>query len=333
MNLRLAGYGPAEGADFFHRLDQRVAGLPGVVAVSRALAEPLAANSFVRDVGLPGDPANIQVMNAVVSPGHLAVLRTPIVEGRDFDRQAPAGSVIVSQALAHRLWPGKSAVGRALEARDNRSAISTVIGVARDSKFESLEEEAAAILYTQLADDYSSTQVIFARTSGDPRAVLAGLRQAIRQMDRHVPILALTTLEDHVTSTLAASRAAAWLVVVLAGLAAVIAALGIHGVVSFAAWTRRRDIAIRTAIGATPWQIARWLGARYAWAVAGGLVVGLSAALGVQRFVRSLLYQVRAADPWVLALTASITIAVSVLAAVGPTAAAIATDPARTLRE
>ncbi len=241
--------------------------------------------------------------------------------------------MIVSQALARRLWPGKSAVGQVLEARDNRPGISTVIGVARDSKFVSLDEEPAAILYTQLADDYSSTQVIFVRTNGDPRPALASLRDAVRQVDRHVPILALTSLQDHVASTLARSRAAAWLVVALAGLAALIAAVGIHGVISFSAWTRRRDVAIRTAVGATPWHIASWLGARYGWAVAGGLVVGLSAALAVQRFVRSLLYHVTPADPWVLALTGSIIIAVSLLAAAGPTAAAIATDPARTLRE
>ncbi len=112
VNVRLAGYDRTAGEDFYRRLLERVAGLPRVVAVSRALNEPLGETEYVRVVGLPGDPNSQRVTNTVVSPGHFVLLGIRIVDGRDFDAQAEAGSVVVNETLARRLWPGRRASGR-----------------------------------------------------------------------------------------------------------------------------------------------------------------------------------------------------------------------------
>ena len=333
VNVRLAGYSQDAGIDFYRRLEQRARALPGVVSVSRALNEPLGATDYVRAVGLPGDPDQRRVMNTVVSPGHFRVLGIPIVEGRDFDAHAAAGSVIVNETLARQLWPGRSAVGQLMEARDRGSHVSSVIGVVRDSKYHSLQEASTAFLYTHTADDYDARQVVFARTAGDPAGLIPGLRQAVREIDPRVPILTLTTLNDHVATTLSQPRAAAGLVTGLAGLAAVLAAVGLHGVLSFIASTRRREMAIRLALGARAWHIAASLAGRSGMAVGVGLAFGTVGAVSLERFVASLLYGVSPTQPWVLALAGVITLAVGVLAAAGPAVRAIGSAPASALRE
>jgi len=333
VNVRPAGYAQPAGVDFYRRLEERVRALPGVVSVGRALNVPLGETAYVRDVGLPGVPAPRRVLNTVVSPGYFAALGIPFVEGRDFEEHSEPGSVIVNETLARQTWPGRSAVGQALEARDRGSRLARVIGVVRDSKYESLQEERTGFVYTHAADDYDATQVIFARTAGAAEALIPGLREAVRDIDPRVPILALETLGDHVETTLAQPRAAASLVTAPAGLAAVLAAVGLHGVLSFIASTRRREMAIRLALGARAWHVVASLAGRSGLAVGAGLVVGIAGAVLLERFVSSLLYGVRPAQPWVLALAGAITLAVGVLAAAGPAVRAIRSAPALALRE
>lgn len=191
LNVRLAGYSQDSGLDFYRRLQERLAALPGVVSVSRALNEPLGANAFVRDVGLPGEADERRVLNTVVAAGYFGVLGVPILEGRDFGPESPAGSVVVNETMARQLWPGRSAVGETLEARDRGSVFSRVIGVVGDSKYESLQESATPFVYTHAADDYDPVQVVFVRTTRDASSVLPLLRGAVRDLDGRVPVLTL----------------------------------------------------------------------------------------------------------------------------------------------
>ncbi len=333
MNVRLAGYTQDAGIEFYRRLQERIAALPGVVAASRALNEPLGATAFVRAVGRPGDSQERRVMNTVVAVGYFGVLGIPVVEGRDFGAESPAGSVIVNQTMARQLWPGRSAVGEIIEARDRGSRFSRVIGVVGDSKYESLQEEATPFVYTHAADDYDATQVVFARTTGDARTLLPLLRAAARDVDARVPVLSLTTARDQLAGATAQSRAAASLITVLAGLAALLAAIGLHGILSLAVSRRRHEVAIRLALGATSRHVVVSLAGRAGLAVLVGFAVGACGAVMLGRFVASLLYGVEPAEPWVLTLAGVLTLAVTALAAAGPAARALATAPAAALRE
>ncbi len=333
VNVRLAGYDRAAGEDFYRRLLERVATLPRVVAVSRALNEPLGATDYVRVVGLPGDPNPRRVMTTVVSPGHFRLLGMRIVDGQDFDAQAEAGSVVVNETLAHQLWPGRKAVGQAIESRDGGAQISRVIGVVRDSKYHSLQEQSTAFVYTHAADDYDATQVVFARTAGDAEGLVGGLRQAVRDIDPRVPILGVTTLSEHVATSLAQPRVAANLVTALAGLAALLAAVGLHAVLSFVASTRRRETAVRLALGASAWRVAASLAGRSSLAVGAGLAAGIFGAVSAERFVSSQLYGVSPGQPWVWLLAGGATLAIGAMAAIGPAVRAIRTTPAEALRE
>ncbi len=335
VSVRLAGYNPRAGADFFARLEERAASLPGVISVSRALNEPLGATAYVRDIALPGDVSSRRVMNTVVGPQYFRVLGIPLIEGRAFDATSPPGSVIVNETLARRLWPGTSAVGQAIEARDNASSISHVIGVASDSKYHSLREESSAFLYTNAADDYDGTQVILLRTHTDAgaRALLPVLRRTVRDMDPRVPILATATLREHVASTLSQTKATAALMTTLAALATILAAVGLHAVLAFMVSMRRKEMAIRLALGARPVRLMAALAARSALAVAAGLGAGLVSAMGVERFFSSLLYEVDASDWPVLILTGFFVLTLALIAAIGPAARIARTAPASLLRE
>ncbi len=152
-----------------------------------------------------------------------------------------------------------------------------MIGVVGDSKYHALREESTAFIYTHAADDYDATQVVFARTTSDAARLIGGMRQAVRDLDPRVPILGVTTLGEQVATSLAQPRAAANLVTALAGLAALLAAVGLHGVLSFVASTRRREMAIRLALGASAWRIAASLAGRSLACRWGGPVGGLPA--------------------------------------------------------
>jgi predicted permease len=330
LNVHLAGYGPEAGLDFYRRLQQRVAGLAGVLQVARALNEPLCEPVYVRSIGLPGEPAESQVANTVVTPGYFGVLGIRVIEGREFDDLAPAGSIVVNETLARRLWPGRNPVGRTVEARDHGSPMSRVIGVVRDTKYESLREAATSFAYTQAADDYAPAQVLFARTAGDEGRLLAAMRQAARALDGGVPVITQATLREHVASTLAEPRAAAGLVTALAGLALALAAAGLYGTLSFVVSLRRRDVAVRLALGAGARQVLASLLGRTGLAVGAGLSAGTCVAALAWRFVTGL---PSSADPAVSLAAAAITMGVAAGAAAGPARRAIVTAPAEALRE
>ncbi len=330
LNVRLAGHSPTEGLDFYRRVQGRIAALPGVTAVARAISAPLDGTVYVRRLGVPGDPAERTAANNVVTPGYFRLLGIDLVEGRDFDDRALPGSVVLNETLARRLFPGRSPVGEAIEARDRGSALSRVIGVVRDTKVESMNEQATACVYTHAADDYDAAQAIFARTTGDAAPLLTAMRATAHRVDPRVPVIALDTLRDHVASTLAQPRAAAGLVAALALLAMGLAASGLYGLLSFIASAGRRDVAVRLALGARPRHLLASLLGRAGLAVLAGLMTGALLAALAGRAVTDLS---ASEDPAVSLAVAAITLVVAGLAAIGPARRALLTPPAETLRE
>jgi predicted permease len=333
VNVRPAGHAPTAGADFFRRLRERAATLPGVEAVGMAINEPLGPSAYVRSIGLPGDASGQRVMNSVVSAGYFRAIGLAIVEGRDFDGITEPGAVVVNQSLARRLWPGRSAVGQAIEPRDRGSRLSRVIGVASDSKYLSLDETPEPFLYTHSADDYDPTQVLFVRTAGDARALLPALRKAAEAADPLVPVLRATTLSEHVAATLAQPRATARVVTVMALLAAALAAIGLHAVLALVVASSRREVAIRRALGCRPRHVVVALAGRPALAVLIGLTVGLASATLLGRSVASLLYRVRPTDPSVQILVVALVAVTGAVAAANPLLRALRVAPAQALRD
>jgi predicted permease len=333
LHVGLAGHARASGEDVFRRLVERLESHPAVVTASRAINTPLGAVAYVRAMARPGDSEALRVQNNVVAPGYFCTLGVSLVEGSDFGPGSPAGSVIVNETLARQLWPGGSAVGQLVEAKDRGSRMSRIIGVVKDTKSETLQDGRVPFVYTHLADDYDARQVVFVRGRGDATPLLAVLREAAQRTDPTVPVIDLTSMSDHVASTLSQPRAVARLVTLLAALAAALAAVGLYGVLTFTVSTRRRDLAIRIALGATRREVVAAAVSRASVAVVAGLAGGVAAAAGLGRFVASLLFGVRPADPWVLATAVLMALGVGIAAGIGPVMRAMKTPPAMALRE
>jgi len=333
LNAMAAGYTRDGTIDFYRRVDERLRALPQVTSVSRAINEPLGAVAFVRDIARRGDPSSVRAEATVVASGYFRTLGIPLIEGRDFDDRSPAGSVIVNETLARRLWPGRSAVNQLVDARDRGRAFSVVIGVARDSKYESLHDAGIPFVYAHLADDFDPSQVVFVRTSGDPRARLADMRQVVHALDPDLPVLDLTTMAAHVASSLSEPRVTATVVTALALLAVGLAAAGLYGVLSFVVAGRIREIAIRLALGASVQEILWRVLGHVALTLLIGAVIGAGAALWLGRFVTAILYDVSPGDPRALAVATLVALAIGVLAAAAPALRATRVDPAVMLRD
>jgi hypothetical protein len=307
--------------------------LPDVTSVTRAINEPLGAVLFVRNVARPGDSGTIRSGATVVAPGYFQTLGIPIVDGADFDERSPVGSVIVNETLARRLWPGRRAVGEAIEARDAGAPFSRVIGVARDSRYETLQETASPFVYSHLADDYDATEVLFVRTSGDVRPLASAMRAAVRQIDPMLPIVDLARLDDHVSSSLSQARAMAGLTATFAVMAGILAVIGLYGVLSCLVAARTREMAIRIALGATRARVMLAVMGRTSVVVGAGVVVGIGCSLASGHVVAALLYGVTPANPGVLAAAAIGAVAVGAIAAVVPARRIMRIEPVQALRE
>jgi putative ABC transport system permease protein len=287
--------------------------------------------SILQREGFPED--RIRYYRHSVTPAFFETLGIPIVQGRAFDATDVAngsGVAIVSAALAQRFWPGDEAVGKRL--RIGGSTFATVVGVAGNVHFRDLT--------TSLMDPADDPDVYFAYTQvptgsfdivlhegPDAAARVAAIRQAVNRLDPAVALFRVATLQETLRSQTALSRLTSFLLALFGWLSLLLAAVGLYGVMSFIVRGRRREIAIRSAVGAAPADIRRLVVGQGMLVVLVGLVVGIAGALFTGRVLANLLYGVRAADPLVLALTATAIAFTAVIANLVPARQATRVNP------
>ena len=342
-DLGQMGYDKARGQQFHRQAVERVRALPGVRAASLTDLFPLSLNYSSSDFHAEGQPAARganapQAMVASVGPDYFAAMGAPLVAGRDF---APADGgeaprvVIVNETLARRYFPGPgpdAAVGRRLSFEGPEGPYAQIVGVARDGKYWTLGESPQPFVYFPLAQSYSSSATMVVRAEGDPAALARAVRGAIGQLDSGLPLYDVKTVEEHLSLALFPARVAAMLLGAFGLLALALAAVGVYGVVSYAAAQRTREIGVRMALGAQRWDVLRLVGGRGLLLVAAGIALGLGAALALTRFMASLLYGVSATDPGVFTLVVLLLGSVALLACYVPARRATRVDPMEALR-
>ncbi|HEV3469184.1 MAG TPA: ABC transporter permease [Pyrinomonadaceae bacterium] len=346
LNYDLArqGYEQPRGEQFHRQVVERVEALPGVRSASLTDLFPLSLNYSSTNVQAEGQAAargaNVpQAMVASVGPDYFPTMGIPLLAGRDFaptdDAEAPR-VVVVNEALARRFFPGPdpaaAAVGRRLTFGGPEGPFSQIVGVARDGKYWTMGEAPQPFVYFPLAQSYSSTVTMVVRAEGDPAALAAAVRRAVRDLDPNLPLYDVKTIEEHLALSLFPARVAATLLGAFGLLALLLAAVGVYGVVSYAAARRTREIGIRMALGAQAADVLRLVGGRGMLLVAAGVAVGLLAALALTRFMESLLYGVSATDPAVFALVVALLGFVALLACYVPARRATKVDPVVALR-
>jgi len=327
-----------KGRGFYRSLRQELGALPGVEAVGLTgdlhLSPLNISQTEIRVAGIdppPGRPGHLVHGTSVDGPFFEAV-GIRIVEGRSFqdsDRPDGAPVVIVSETMARRFWPGRSAVGQVFLA-DTLSL--TVVGVASDAKVNSLGEEPTPFLYRAYDQTPFAGMEVVVRTAGNAEPFVAKVVAAARRLDPEVQIIEAKTMDRHLAAMLLPHRLAAWIISAFGALALLLASIGLFGVVSYAVSTRSREVGIRMALGAEPQGVVRLLMGGGLRLVVAGTVIGLGLSLVAGRALSGVLYGVESMDPVAFVAAPIVLVLVAVLAAWLPARRATDISPVRSLK-
>jgi putative ABC transport system permease protein len=352
VTLGRTAYGdPARRVAYFDAVEEHLRRIPGVeeVAISDSLPP---SNSFLRTtiygaIDVEGhaqftDGTGGPVAWRAVTPEYFAALRIPIRRGRAFqeqDRDVHVNVVVLSEMLARRMFPGQDPIGQRI--RPGRmGAWLSVVGVAADVKNGGLAEAAMPEFYVPRKNaevaggwngqiGYGANAIV--RTPGDPRAVAPWVRSALASVDSTLPIT-VETMEQQVGKLAAGARFHASLLGAFAGLALLLAAIGLYGVMSYLVEQRSAEIGVRMALGATPAAIARQvLGEAARWVLAGA-AAGIAASVWAARLIDRMLFHAAPHDPATLVAASAVLLAVALVASWVPSRRAAGMDPMKALR-
>jgi len=344
IDTRIGGYAKdADGVRAVEDLLERFRAIPGVASAGASRMVPLQGGGLglggLRSPGYVGPDGTDQIEADwdVVTPGYFDALRLPIVEGRAIgpeDRQGAPSVAIINQTMAARLWPGQSAIGRTLlqdEGSGSPPRSLQVVGVAHDAKYRFVGEPPRNFIYVPVAQQFLSEITFYVRRAPGPSHV-NDLRRALIDFDPMLPVIHTQTLEEATAIALLPQRIAAWLAATVGSIGLFLAGLGIYGLTAFSVSQRRREIAIRLAVGATQGNVV-WLVLRQATVLAiAGAVVGATLAALMASLLSSLLIGLKPIDPLAFTLASTVLAAVMFVAAWTPARRAARLDPVQSLR-
>jgi predicted permease len=327
-------------SEFYLQLLQRIEQVPGVSAAavsSRDLVSPGVYSQFQID-GLASerDQDRPAAWLEVISRDYFEVVDRKAISGRLFGSEDRADSTpvaLVNQSLAERYWPGRSPIGERLRRDEDGALWATVVGVVPDLNIEGIGNRASAAGWYLLQDQLGWGWLdLLVRVQGDPDAMVAPVREAVAAIDPDQPIHSITTLRERTRVALAGLQIVGSMAAIFATAALILVAVGVYGVMSFAARRRTREVGLRMALGASAASVTRLLVrrsiGRTLLGIGGGLILGHALALPLQ----PLLPGVSIGDPWIYLSVGAVLVAAALLASWLPARRAAARDPLDSLR-
>ena len=326
---------PKKVLAYYERVLDRVRSLPGVEAAAVTSQVPLGGNFDGYGVLLKDRPTEIAAeiptaQRYAISTDYLRTLRIPLRHGRAFgaqDSESAQPVALINESFGRRIWPGEEVLGKQIKLGDPDGPWRTVVGVVGDVRHVSLSAEASLAAYVPEAQWSRDTGMVVVVRAADPQALSGTLRRTIWQIDADRPLTRVAPMDDIVDITLARHLLTFRLLSVFAGIAVLLAMVGIYGVLSYAVSERTREIGVRVALGAVPRRIFGLIFRTGARQVVAGLIVGLLLAFATTRLLAGLLFEVQPQDPLTFAALALALAAVAALAAYLPARRAMAVDP------
>ena len=351
---------PADAAEMtdvhrlFTRITDRLRSVPGVAAVGMASARPLAAQGSDVVFDVEGRPALIDSPGGTdlqdhyaqrrwVSPGYFEALGLPVLQGRGFERadvEEGRAVLVVNRTFARRHLPGVDPVGRRLRlyrALDTPEPWQEIVGVVTDAPIAALGEEPSPEVYEMVEaapfDIRSRNVLVRTEGAGDPQALVASLTAAVREIAPGLPVYDVETMTDVLAASVARPRFNLWMMGIFAGLALLLAAVGLYGVMAYSVTTRTPEIGLRVALGARRRSVVGLILRQALALVALGLVLGTAGALALARTLGGLLHEVSPFDPATYATVLGLLAAVALAATILPGRQAVRIDPKVALGE
>ncbi|HXU36106.1 MAG TPA: ABC transporter permease [Blastocatellia bacterium] len=336
------GYTPVRSVALFDQLRESLAALPGVTVVSAAeipvFTDSNSSSNITAEGYTPQDGEEMNVYHNYVGPDFFSALGIPLIAGREFNRGDTANSektAVVNETMAKRFFAGREAVGShfAFGAGDKVHPDIQIVGIVKDSKHGSVREKARPFLYIPYSQQKTIGRLTYyIKTRQGLGQMAATLRREVQQLDANLPVFELKTLDQQIDESLFADKFLTSLSLSFALLAAVLAVIGLYGVMAYTVTRRTREIGIRMALGASRGNVS-WLILREVVVLAAiGLIIGLPAAYGLGHVTESLLYGVKVSDPIVFAGAALLLSSGTLLGGYLPARRAATTDPLKALR-
>ncbi len=332
------GYDAPRVDAFYRGLETALGTLSGVRGVTKATSIPLDGSSRSLKVFGEGvassSSSGLSADFFVVDENYFSTMRMPVVGGRPFSAADTTGveKIVVNPAFANRLWQGSTPIGKVIHFATFDGPQATVAAVVNSATSRRLGDPPRPIVWLSLSRNHAPRLTIIIRTAGNPAALMGPIRGVVRSLDPQMPIIGLRTLEDQVALAYSAAESGAFMGLVFGGLAAILAAAGLFGVLSYSVSQRTREIGIRRALGADRAQILQLIVKSSARLTLLGVAIGIVAAYSMPGSMSAVLYGISPHDPLMIAAAAIAFLAIAAIATLGPALRAVQIEPAEALR-
>jgi putative ABC transport system permease protein len=323
---------PAQWTSFFQSVLERVGGLPGVESVAAASAPPL-TDATVGGVEIEGRQTPCSALLSVVSPSYFHTLRIRLISGRDFtpyDANPASRVAIVSMIFARDCFGRESPLGRRFNIPGDASY--SIVGVVPSTRRLPLTTEPSAEVYTCYLQQPFWRMTLIVRAASDPTSLAGAVRAKVQEVDQNQPVHDVATMEQRFSTAVAPQRFNALVMAIFAGMALILAAVGVYGVMAYSVARRTHEIGIRRALGAQQQDVMRLILRRGAALALAGIALGLVGALALTQYLSNLLYGVTVRDPLTFIAVSLILVGVALIANYIPARRAAKVDPMVALR-
>ncbi|HET6176801.1 MAG TPA: ABC transporter permease [Candidatus Sulfotelmatobacter sp.] len=328
---------PEQQDAFYHQVVERLQTLPGVQAVGAVSRLPLAGGNSSRSFTIPGSARKDYSADIRIStPNYFRAMGIPLLEGRSFTESDASGSshaAIVNEAFVQNFFPGQDVVGKSVADFGPTSDKLQIVGVVGSVRHTGLESAPRPEIYLPFGQAHWPSAVMAVRTTlSDPTALTVAAQNAVWSVDKNVPLASVRTMDEVIAASVLQRKFTMLLLVIFAGMAVLLAAIGLYGVMSYSVSQRNHEIGIRMALGAQRGDVLRLMVGRGMGLAGAGLLLGIVASLGLTRLINRLLFGISATDPWTFIIVSLGLAGVALLANYLPARRAAEVDPMVALR-